>query len=176
MSAGRTSWRDRASIALLALAALPGGCDRGPSTPRTPDDQVMASLPDGEVTRFELRNEPAAIGELPSNVIERVIDRKLLAARARADDVEDDPDYLAALRRTREELLVAALRRKLAREAGQPAEQALRAFAAERPWMFARRQVLVLQDGTGLARRTLDTAALDRAQWQSLAPNRAKSS
>lgn len=170
MSAGRTSWRDRASIALLALAALPGGCDRGPSTPRTPDDQVMASLPDGEVTRFELRNEPAAIGELPSNVIERVIDRKLLAARARADDVEDDPDYLAALRRTREELLVAALRRKLAREAGQPAEQALRAFAAERPWMFARRQVLVLQDGTGLARRTLDTAALDRAQWQSLAP------
>ncbi|MFY0010851.1 hypothetical protein ABTP68_19625, partial [Acinetobacter baumannii] len=75
------------------------------------------------------------------------------------------------LRRTREDLLVAALRRKLAREAGQPQDFELRNFAAERPWMFSRRQVLVLEDGAGLARRTLDTAALDRAQWEALVPH-----
>lgn len=154
----------------LAVLALLAGCDREPETKPVPDQQVMASLPDDAITRFELRNEPAAIGELPASVLERVIDRKLLAARARSEHVEDDPEYLAALRRTREELLVAALRRKLAREAGQPDEQALRDFAAEHPWMFARRQMIVIEDGASLARRTIDTAALDRAQWQALTP------
>ncbi|HEY6869875.1 MAG TPA: hypothetical protein VI199_08980 [Novosphingobium sp.] len=160
----------RARLGLVfALLAVLAGCDhKAPAA--IGDDQVMASVPDAEITRFELRNEPAAIGELPTGVLERVIDRKLLAARARSEQVEDDPEYLAALRRTREELLIAALRRKLAREGGQPDEAQLRAFAAEHPWMFARRQVLVLEDGSGLAQRTLDTAALDLAQWQALAP------
>lgn len=155
----------------MTAALLLAGCGRAGSAPEARDDQVMASLPDGAITRFELRNEPAAIGELPTSVLDRVIDRKLLAARARSEQVEDDPEYLAALRRTREELLVAALRRKLARETGQPDAEVLRAFAADRPWMFSKRQILVLEDGAGLARRTLDTAALDSEQWQSLAPH-----
>lgn len=173
MIAGRPKRRARGLLGLVPVLLGPlllAGCDRTPPEPRVPDDQVMASVPDSEITRFELRNEPAAIGELPTSVLERVIDRKLLAARARAEQVEDDPEYLAALRRTREELLVAALRRKLTREVGQTDTDTLRAFAAQRPWMFARRQVLVLEDSAGLARRTLDTAALDPAQWQALAP------
>ncbi|MFV4641076.1 hypothetical protein ACNJUF_21210, partial [Mycobacterium tuberculosis] len=83
MIAGRPKRRARGLLGLVPVLLGPlllAGCDRTPPEPRVPDDQVMASVPDSEITRFELRNEPAAIGELPTSVLERVIDRKLLAA------------------------------------------------------------------------------------------------
>jgi len=165
--------RSGRAVALVLVAAL-SGCGGASSTGSGTDEQVVASLPDGEITRFELRHEPAAVGETPASVLERVIDRKLLAAHARGEKVEDDPEYLAALRRTREDLLVAALRRQLTRRLGRPTDPVLRAFADARPWIFAQRQVMVVEDAADLSRHTLDTASLDRAQWLAIEPKLGK--
>ena len=155
------SARSTACMALVLLAA----CGE-----EAPDRQVVASITGDEVTRRDLGSEPLLAGETQAGLLDRVIDRKLLASAARQSHVEDDPQYLADLRRTREELLVAGLERRLAASHREVSPSALRAYADASPWRFAERRIVTLEPvkpGQG-GQRTVDTAMLDRPHWRSL--------
>ena len=98
-------------MALLALSA----CDKGA---KTPEGQVVATVDGKEVTIHELNSELAMVpnrgGDAPrklveSVVLQRVIERKMLAAEAEKLKLDENPQFLLARKRTEEGLLVQAL-------------------------------------------------------------------
>jgi hypothetical protein len=157
----------RLQFAALLAGLLVAACD-----PHAVDGQVLATVEGVEVTRRDLIAEPRKVGDTTEDVLQKIIDRKLLVANAYKQDVDADPDYLAAFRKAREELLVDALKRKMARKLPQPGLKDLLHFAEQRPWMFARRELITLVPseaplGEG-GEKLIDTAQLDKAYWDIL--------
>ncbi len=152
-------WRTAWPLATLLLPVL-AGC-----SPAVPDGQVLAQVAGTEITRRDLAAEPRPAAINTQTLLERVIDRKLLVQEAYAQNVDADPEYLAAFRRSREELLVAALRRKIIRTLRKPNEAELDKLASDRPWAFGARELIsltpVANQTTGLADKIIDTAQLD---------------
>lgn len=143
-----------------ALSLVLAGC-----SPAAPDGQVLAELGGTEITRRDLAAEPRQADISTQALLERVIDRKLLVQAAHAQNLDADPEYLAAFRRSREELLVAALRRKIIRTLRKPNDAELVQLVAIRPWAFDKRELIRLSpvagQASGLPDKTIDTAQLD---------------
>lgn len=150
----------RPSLRLLLPLLMPllHACDGAP-----PTGQVVASIGDEDVTKRDLRAQQQGDRTSPADLLQQVVDRKLLAQIARAQGVELDPTYLAEYRAAREELLVDALERRIGQGLRQPTEPELMSLAHERPWAFQDRAVLKLlpagASGDGQA-FLLDTASL----------------
>ena len=145
-------------LALLLLA----GC-----SPAAPDGQVLAQVAGTEITRRDLSAEPASANASTQTLLEGVINRKLLVQAAQSQNLDADPEYLAAYRRSREELLVAALRRKIIRSIRKPNAGELARLVAKRPWAFDKRELIRLSpvagQASGLADKTIDTGQLESA-------------
>lgn len=157
----------RLQFAALLAGLLVAACD-----PNAVDGQVLATVKGVEVTRRDLIAEQPQLGDSTQDVLQKVIDRKLLVADAYKQNVDADPDYLAAFRKAREELLVDALKRKMARKLPQPGLKDLFRFAEQRPWLFAKRELITLvptetplSDG---GEKLIDTAQLDKTYWEIL--------
>ncbi len=136
----------RVPVALVACAVMLSACDK------KPEGQIVAVVNGEEVSLSELNQElrGANIPEgadkklIMRNLLQRVIDRRLLAQAAKEQGIDRDPEYIATQRRASEELLVQMYSRKAASGIKVPDAAALDKFMAENPAMFAQRQQLQL--------------------------------
>ncbi len=131
----------------IALALALVACDKQPG------GQVVAVVNGEEISISELNQElqganvpdGAQKQELQRNVLQRVIDRRLLAQEAKAQGIDKDPAYLARQRRMNEELLVSMYARRAASSVKLPDSAAIDAFVSKNPGMFAQRSRLALE-------------------------------
>lgn len=147
----RLAGRKRAGFAsVLAAAALApmllAGCSKQTG------GQVVAVVNNKEITQNELRAEAAAEG-YPANtdfqsiapeVLQRVIERTLMAEYARNEGFDRSPEYLAQRRQTEETLLAALSVQKLAGPRKPPTSAEVQAFISANPTLFAGRERLQL--------------------------------
>lgn len=134
---------------LLAVlpAVLLAGCDPGP-----PAGQVVARVDGEEITRRDLLIELQA-SNLPPGVdiwryraqlVDMVVTRKLLAQAARKEGIDTTPDYVAAIRRDREQRLVQFLDRRRGGALLPPASEAVARHVAARSAAYNARRVLTI--------------------------------
>lgn len=134
------------ALSLVLLAVLPSGCDPGP-----PEGQVIARIDGEEVTRRDLLIELQAstlppgvdVGHYRKALLDAVVARKLLAQAARQEGIDTTPEYLAAIRRDREQWLVQFLRSRDAARLS-PATADVASHAANRDAAYAGRQLLTI--------------------------------
>lgn len=135
-----------AGLAVGAVAALLiGSCDKKPG------GQVVAVVNSDEITQAEIRAEASAAGIQPTQdfqvyapgVLQRVIDRNLLAGLARDQGLDRGPEYVARRRQLDQSLLADLALRKIIATA-PPSAAAVQAFVRQNPAMFANRQQLTL--------------------------------
>lgn len=143
--AGRT----RQIIAVLALPltlAMVSGCSKKPG------GQVVAVVNDEELTQQDLQAE-ARTAKIPATadkqaataaILQRVIDRNLLATYAREQGLDRGPEYVARRRLMEQTLLAELGMRKLAGTQSEPTPAEAKAFVAAHPTLFAERQQLTL--------------------------------
>ncbi|WP_380879026.1 hypothetical protein ACFB49_19920 [Sphingomonas sp. DBB INV C78] len=135
-----------ASAAAVMMLTL-GACDK------KAEGQVVAVVNGEEVSLQELNAElagqqvPDSVDkkQLMKEVLQRVIDRKLLVQRAREQGIDKDPDYLTQQRRLDESLLVTMLGKKAAAGVKIPDAAAIDKFIADNPQMFTQRTVYTLE-------------------------------
>ncbi|TGX53516.1 hypothetical protein E5A73_11820 [Sphingomonas gei] len=129
---------------MLLLAA----CDQEPS----PKGQVLASVGGDAITKRDLQGELAAAarlgaqGDSPGPALDRLVERELLLRAARARELDLSPEYLAAIRRARADILIDMFNDQMASELPAPSAAEISNFIAGRPWMFAGRQFLTLDE------------------------------
>ncbi len=139
----------RRIIAVLALPltlAMVGGCSKKPG------GQVVAVVNDEELTQQDLQAEAQA-AHIPatadkqaatSAILQRVIDRNLLATYAREQGLDRGPEYVARRRLMEQTLLAELGMRKLAGPQSEPTAAEAKAFVDAHPTLFAERQQLTL--------------------------------
>lgn len=130
------------AIAVLLLA----GCQKKAG------GQVVAVVNSEEITQQELRAEAEAAGVPPGQdfqsfapaVLNRVVERNLLADYARDQGLDRGPEYVARRRQIEQSLLATLALRKLAGSETTPTPAEVQAFIARNPSMFAQRERLTL--------------------------------
>lgn len=130
----------------MALALL-AGCNKQPG------GQVVAVVNNDDVTVQEL-NAEAQAAQLPAAsandkqavaaLLQRVIDRNLLADYARREGLDRGPDYVARKRQMDQALLADLAVRKLSGGSANPSSAEVSAYIAANPLLFAERQKLAL--------------------------------
>ena len=137
-------------LALPLTLAMVGGCSKKPG------GQVAAVVNDEEITQQELQAEAQA-ANIPANadkqaatsaVLQRVIDRNLLATYARQQGLDRGPEYVARRRMMEQTLLAELGMRKLAGTQSEPTPAEAQAFVAAHPTLFAQRQQMTLDQVT----------------------------
>jgi len=135
-------------VAPLAVIASLSAC----SSEKKPTGQVVASIDGSDITLRDLQSELTATGFKPgpvsraqrSELLEQVIQRKLLAAEARSAGIDKSPDYLASVQRMREVLLTSALLNQRALQYPNPSESETQQFVSDNPQIFADRKIYTL--------------------------------
>ncbi|MCJ2180056.1 hypothetical protein [Novosphingobium album (ex Hu et al. 2023)] len=136
---------------LVALSLLSASC-----SDEEPAGQVIARVNGVDITRRELLTEMRAL-DLPATtevsavqdeLLARLVDRKLMAAKARDALIDRSPDYQALRRRSDEVLLADQLAVRLGAMTAQPSTEAVDRFVAENPQMFAQRQIVSVEQIT----------------------------
>ena len=145
MNYGRN--RHRGLAAGLMMAAALGGCSKEPG------GQVVAVVNNQDITQQELQAQAVADG-IPSNtnfkavapsVLERVIQRNLLADYARDQGLDRSPGFVARRRQMEQSMLAALAMDKLAGQQPAPTPAQINAYISANPTLFARREELVLE-------------------------------
>lgn len=138
------------SARVLVLAALvaAAGCSKEPG------GQVAAVVNDEEVTQQELRAEADSAGvrvppgplpaPIASQMLERVINRNLLAEYARREGLDRGPEYVVRRRQLEQTLLANLATRKMLGTPPKPTPKQVQDFIAQNPTLFAERQRLSL--------------------------------
>jgi hypothetical protein len=129
------------------LPILLAGCDAGP-----PTGQVVARVDGEEITRRDLLIELQASGLAPgvdvrrlqAALVERIVARKLLGEAARREGIDTTPDFLAAIRRDREERLIQFLDRRDEQAIAPPSARSVGAWVARRADAYAGRRLLTI--------------------------------
>jgi peptidyl-prolyl cis-trans isomerase C len=112
-----------------------------------PSGQVVAIVNGEEITQTELNAEiaelPAAIGGdkevIRRQVLQQIVDRRLMAQVAKEDGFDRDPAYLTRERRLREELLVQMYGQKQAETVRVPDAAAVTKYLSDNPGKFSER-------------------------------------
>ena len=129
--------RGLAGVALCLLAA----CQREAT------GQTVAVINGEEISQKELNDElqstripeGADRQKVLPQVLQRVVDRKLLAQAAKEQGIDRSPEFLTRQRRLNETLLVAALSERANTSQRLPTTAEADRFIAENPTMFAQR-------------------------------------
>lgn len=132
---------------LLTGILVLSGCDAGP-----PSGQVIARVDGTDITRRELLGELEADGVSPDAdlsaiqgpIVERLVNRTLLARAAEKALVDRTPAYQAAIYRYRQMMLAQTYTDRLMHDVPQPMATEVAAFIAANPQMFDQRRVLLL--------------------------------
>lgn len=133
-------------LAGFAAVALLCGCQKQPG------GQVLAVVNGEEITQQELKAEAEASGapagadiqSMTPALLERVVERNLLAGSARDQGLDRGPEYLARRRQLEQALLATLAMRRLVGTPTPPSQSEIDAFIAANPAMFASRQKLTL--------------------------------
>jgi peptidyl-prolyl cis-trans isomerase C len=125
----------------VASTIIVAGCEK------TPEGQTVAVVNGEEIALSELNAEVAA-ANLPPNVdkkavmpdvVQRLVDRRLMAQVAEEQGIARTPQFLMEERRMREQLLLRMLTERQAQGIKAPDQKAIDAFIAENPNMFGNR-------------------------------------
>ena len=155
-----------ATLSLLTLTA----CDRGA---KAPEGQVVATVDGQEVTIHELNAEVSGLGSrasgAPAKLVEsvalqRVIERKMLAAEASKLKLDKNPQFLLAKERTEENLLVQALQADIQQKVPASTREAAQKYVAENPQVFGDRKVFTLDQIQFLRPANIDQLPLKQAK------------
>lgn len=142
------------TIALASLALL-AACREA-----QPTGQVLATVDGHDITDTELAAEARAAPAPRAELLERLIDRALLASAAHRREADLSPTYLADMRRARALLLADSLRWQIAAHLPAPDDMRARAYVAAHPWAYADRAQVTLIGPDGAA-TGIDTATTD---------------
>jgi len=134
----------------LSLLALVAGCDK--KAGKVPTGQVVASVNGTDITVHELNSELAqtqAPPEVPRKkvetaVLQRVVERRMLADAARARGLDKNPAFLLTQRRVEDNLLVQALQASVAQKVGVPTREAAQKYMTSHPTLFAGRKIYTI--------------------------------
>jgi EpsD family peptidyl-prolyl cis-trans isomerase len=136
------------SLALI-LAAAPLLWSCGGS--KAPTGQVVATVDGDEVTLSELNQEAKLqnIGDannpaIRQQLLQTIIDRKLLAGSATNQKIDRSPDYLLLRKRAEELILSDMFIRKSLTTSEQPREDQIEEFARSKPEIFTRRTIFTV--------------------------------
>jgi len=155
----------RGMILAATAAVLLTGCEKKPG------GQVVAVVNGEEISQQELNAElngqqipPGADRQkVMAELLQRVVDRKLLVQKAKEEGLDKTPAYLDQVRRTEDNLLVNMLAGKAAKAIALPDVGAVNQFVSANPSLF-----------TGRKRYQLDQLAFpipaDKSVLQKLAP------
>lgn len=139
----------RVKMALLCAAAALSLASCGK---KAPEGQVVAQLNGQDVTLQELNAELQGANIPPSmdkklvmqQILQRVIDRKLLGSAAQEQGIDKSADYLAQRRRADETLLVQLYAKQQSQALAVPTPADISKFMADNPNMFAKRERMAL--------------------------------
>jgi EpsD family peptidyl-prolyl cis-trans isomerase len=112
---------------------------------------VIARVDDTEISALQLElamqaERSRAPGDVDRRqVIDRLIDRELAVQQALARKLDRQPEVLLRLEELRREILAGAFAEQLAAGRPKPSEQAVRAFYADNPELFAQRKIYHLR-------------------------------
>jgi len=127
-----------------------------------PTGQVVATLPNAEITVRELEHEKRLSGQITDQVaLESLIYRKVLAQEAAALRLDIEEDFHFELRRTREDLLVKMLKKRIAEQIPPMLENEVWIEINRQPWRYKDRLRLYLTRNDENGERTVfwvDTA------------------
>lgn len=131
-------------IAMIAASMIVvSGCDK------QAEGQTVAIVNGEEITLSELNFE-LGLAKVPpgadkaavrSQVLQQLIDRRLLAIQAKKEGIDTTPDYISRKRRTEDDLLISMLSDKRLKSVAPPNARDTDAYIAAHPAMFANRQV-----------------------------------
>jgi peptidyl-prolyl cis-trans isomerase C len=133
----------RYRILMLAAALAISSCDR------KPEGQSVAVVNGEEITSSELNAELGMSKLAPgmdkkaatSQLLQAMIDRRLLAQQARADGLDRSPEFLSRQRRATEDLLIGMLAKRKLNSSKLPSPNEVASFQATRPELFAQREL-----------------------------------
>lgn len=170
MTTGTSKQGRSANRLAVAMAALPLALGMVSGCSKHVGGQVVAVVNNDEVTRQELQAEaeaahvPATADKHTATValLQRVVDRTLLADYAHQQGLDRGPEFVARRRFLEQTLLADLGLRKLVGAQPEPSPAEAQAFVAAHPTMFAQRQQLTLD-------QVQFPTLADTAQYQSIA-------
>ena len=149
-------------IMACVLAGAIAGCDR------KAEGQTVAVVNGEEITSAELNAElsriniPAGIDKdkARAQILQAMVDRRLLAQQAKTDGIDKTPDFLNRERRGTEDLLIQMMAARQMNTAQLPSATQISDFQTGHPELFAKRETWTMDQ---LAYQTpTDPAALKR--------------
>jgi EpsD family peptidyl-prolyl cis-trans isomerase len=151
---------------VIALSVLTSGCSKQAT------GQTVAVVNGEEISASELNAELAAANipqgadkkKVLPQLLQRIIDRRVMVQRAQEQGLDKSPDFLTRQRRANDELLISMLSQRQSDSMKVPTPQEVDAFIAANPGMFAQRSILLLdqlqfdapKDQAGLQRLSKD--------------------
>ena len=131
-------------IAMIAASlAVLSACDK------QAEGQTVAVVNGEEITLSELNFELGLANVPPgtdkaaarSQVLQSMIDRRLLAIQAKQEGVDTTPEYISRKRRSEDDLLIGMLSAQRFKSVALPSARDTDAFIASHPAMFANREL-----------------------------------
>ncbi|KQX20815.1 MULTISPECIES: SurA N-terminal domain-containing protein [unclassified Sphingomonas] len=130
----------------LAAVLMVSGCQKEPK------GQILAIVNGEEISLQELNAElqgtsiPDSVDrdKLRKQVLQRLIDRKLIVQKAREQGLDKTPEFVTQQRRLEENLLVTMLGQKIASTVPMPDDRDITQYIADNATQFAGRQRLLL--------------------------------
>ena len=130
-------------LALVAVSVVASGCQR------KAEGQTVAVVNGEEITlpdlNFALEGarvpDTADKNAAKSQVLEQLVDRRLLAEQARKEGIDKSPEYLNRIRRGEEDLLISMLAARRLKTAQLPSDREVNDFMSSHPNMFAKREI-----------------------------------
>jgi EpsD family peptidyl-prolyl cis-trans isomerase len=119
---------------------------------KAPKGQVVAVVNGEEISLQELNAELAGMrvpdsadrNKLRREILDRLVDRKLIVQKAREQGIDKTPEYISQQRRLDENLLVSMLGQKVAQTVPIPDDRDVSQYIADNPTLFSQRQRLLL--------------------------------
>src|SRR4029079_7147844 len=129
-------------VLAIVLACILSSCEKKPG------GQTVAVVNNEEITAADLNAELAS-ANLPADsskdaraqVLERLIDRRLLAQQAKSDGLDKSPEFLNQQRRATEDLLINLLISRQTNTQQVPSAADIAKFEAAHPGVFAKREI-----------------------------------
>lgn len=145
-----TSKKTMLVTGMSALMMLVTGCEKKVG------GQVVAVVNGEEVTQQEVNAELQGANIPPTadkkaimaQVVQQIVDRKLLVQKAKAEGLDKSPSYVEQLRRGQDALIINLLTTKAAKGVALPDSAAVDAFIAANPSLFSARKRYTLDQIT----------------------------
>jgi EpsD family peptidyl-prolyl cis-trans isomerase len=114
--------------------------------------QVVAVVDGNEITQQELNGDLTSVPvpatadkkKVLSDVLQGIINRKILVDQAKADGIDKTPEYLTSLNKEKDALMIKLLQNKIAKTIPVPDQSAVKKFVDDNPSLFAARKRYVL--------------------------------